>query len=127
MNDLIADLLARIQNAIMRKKPFVVVLKTRMNIDILKVLKEEEMILGFEEKEDGEIEVELSYIDGKEPVVSHFKRVSKLGQRVYVSNKEIVPVLNGRGIAILTTSKGIITGAKAKGEGLAGEFICKVW
>lgn len=127
MNDLIADLLARIQNAIMRKKPFVVVLKTRMNIDILKVLKEEEMIQGFEEKEDGEIEVELSYIDGKEPVVRHFKRVSKLGQRIYVSNKEIVPVLNGRGIAILTTSKGIMTGAKAKGEGLGGELICKVW
>lgn len=111
----------------MRKKPFVVVLKTRMNIDILKVLKEEEMIQGFEEKEDGEIEVELSYIDGKEPVVRHFKRVSKLGQRIYVSNKEIVPVLNGRGIAILTTSKGIMTGAKAKGEGLGGELICKVW
>ncbi len=127
MNDLIADLLARIQNAIMRKKSLVVVLKTRINLEILKVLQEEEMIEGFEEIKDGEIQVELSYIDGKEPVVSHFKRVSKLGQRIYVSNKEIIPVLNGRGIAILTTSKGIMTGARAKGEGLGGELICKIW
>jgi len=127
VNDLIADLLARIQNAIMRKKSLVVVLKTRINLEILKVLQEEEMIEGFEEIKDGEIQVELSYIDGKEPVVSHFKRVSKLGQRIYVSNKEIIPVLNGRGIAILTTSKGIMTGARAKGEGLGGELICKIW
>jgi len=127
VNDLIADLLARIQNAIMRKKPFVLVPKTQINREILRVLKEEEMIKGFEEKENGEIEVELLYIDGKEPVVSHFKRISKLGQRIYVSNEEIVPVLNGRGIAILTTSKGIMTGARAKGEGIGGELICKVW
>jgi small subunit ribosomal protein S8 len=127
VNDLIADLLARIQNAIMRKKSLVVVLKTRINLEILKVLQEEEMIEGFEEIKDGEIQVELSYIDGKEPVVSHFKRVSKLGQRIYVSNKEIIPVLNGRGIAILTTSQGIMTGARAKGEGLGGELICKIW
>lgn len=111
----------------MRKKSLVVVLKTRINLEILKVLQEEEMIEGFEEIKDGEIQVELSYIDGKEPVVSHFKRVSKLGQRIYVSNKEIIPVLNGRGIAILTTSKGIMTGARAKGEGLGGELICKIW
>jgi len=127
VNDLIADLLARIQNTIMGKKPFVLVPKTKINREILRILKEEEMIEGFEEKENGEIEVELSYIDGKEPVVSHFKRISKLGQRIYVTNQEIVPVLNGRGIAILTTSKGIMTGAKAKGEGLGGELICKVW
>lgn len=127
MNDLIADLLARLQNAVMRKKPFVLVIKTKINMDILKVLQEEGMIKGFEEKNEKEIEVELSYIDGKEPVVTHFERVSKSGQRIYVTREEIIPILNGRGISILTTSNGVMTGAKAKGEGHGGELICKIW
>ena len=126
MNDLIADLLARIQNAVMRRKETVMVSKIKINVEILKVLKEEGMIVDFVEEEDG-IEIELAYIDGKEPVVSHFKRISKPGRRVYVSNAEIIPVLNGRGIAILTTSSGVMTGAMAKGKGLGGEYLCKIW
>lgn len=127
MNDLIADMLTRIQNAVMRRKAFVVVPNTKINIEILKVLKSEKMIEEFEENEKKEIEVELSYINGKEPVVTHFEKVSKLGQRIYVSNEEIIPVLNGRGVSILTTSSGVMTGAMAKGKGLGGELICKIW
>jgi small subunit ribosomal protein S8 len=126
VNDLIADLLARIQNAVMRNKETVKVPFTKINMEILRVLKEEEMISDFEKK-DREIEVELAYINGREPVVSHFERVSKPGQRIYVSNEEIIPVLNGRGIAILTTSSGVMTGEMAKGKGLGGEYLCKIW
>lgn len=126
MNDLIADLLARMQNGIMRRDETVRVPKTKINVEILKVLKGEEMIDDF--AEDGrEIEVELAYIDGKEPVVSHFERVSKPGQRIYVSNEGIIPVLNGRGISILSTSSGVMAGAVAKKKSLGGEYLCKIW
>ncbi len=125
MNDLIADLLARMQNSIMRKERVVNVINTKMNMELLRVLKEEEMIKSFEAK-DKNIEVELAY-DGNEPVIAHFTRVSKLGQRIYVSKKEITPVMNGRGIAIISTPSGLMSGAMAKSKGLGGELICKIW
>ncbi len=124
-NDLIADLLARIQNSIMRKNRTVKVTSTKINKGILDVLKQEEMIEGYDEVEK-ELEVKLMY-DNNEPVIAHLTRVSKPGQRVYVSRKEITPVMNGRGIAIISTSSGIMSGAMAKSKGLGGELICKIW
>ncbi len=125
MNDLIADMLIRIKNAIMRKKDSVEVLNTKINKNILEVMKNEEMIEDFEEKERM-IEVALKYDEG-EPVIIHLEKVSKPGQRIYVSSNEIVPVMNGRGISVISTSKGIMTGAMAKSQNLGGEFICKIW
>lgn len=105
MNDLIADMLARIQNAIMRNKEFVSVLNTNINRDILKVLKKEEMIKDFKLNEDSRtVGVELLY-ENKEPVISKLQRVSKPGQRIYVTKKEIKPIMNGRGISIISTSQ----------------------
>jgi small subunit ribosomal protein S8 len=127
VNDLIADTLTRIQNAIMRKKASVIVVNTKINNEILRVLKEETMIEDFEKVNDREIEVSLLYLSGKEPKISHLERVSRLGQRIYVTNEEIIPVMNGRGISIITTSQGVMTGAMAKGKGLGGELICKIW
>lgn len=125
MNDTIADMLARIQNAIMRKKESVEVPNTKMNMEILGVLKEEEMIGDFE-KSNKNIEVILKY-DGLEPLITSLKKVSKPGQRIYVTYKEIKPIMNGRGISIISTSKGIMSGALAKSKNLGGELICKVW
>lgn len=125
MNDLIADLLARIQNSIQRKEEKVEVINTKMNVELLKVLKQEEMIKDFEIKEKM-IEVKLAY-DDKEPVAAHFTRVSKPGQRIYVSRKEIEPVMNGRGISVISTPSGLMSGAMAKSKGLGGELICKIW
>ena len=125
MNDTIADMLARIQNAIMRKKESVEVPNTKMNMEILGVLKEEEMIGDFEKKEKM-IEVILEY-DGLEPLITTLKKVSKPGQRIYLTYKEIKPVMNGRGISIISTSKGVMSGALAKSKNLGGELICKVW
>lgn len=127
MNDLIADMLARIQNAIMRNKEFVSVLNTNINRDILKVLKKEEMIKDFKLNEDsGTVDVELLY-ENKEPVISKLQRVSKPGQRIYVTKKGIKPIMNGRGISIISTSQGVMSGSVAKSKDLGGEFICKVW
>lgn len=125
MNDLIADMLIRIKNAVMRKKNVVEVPNTKINKHILEVMKQEEMIGDFEEKERM-IEVALKYDEG-EPVIMHLEKVSKPGQRIYVSSNEIVPVMNGRGISVISTSKGIMTGAMAKSQNLGGEFICKIW
>jgi len=127
MNDLIADMLARIQNAIMRNKEFVSVLNTNINRDILKVLKKEEMIKDFKLNEDSRtVGVELLY-ENKEPVISKLQRVSKPGQRIYVTKKGIKPIMNGRGISIISTSQGVMSGSVAKSKDLGGEFICKVW
>ena len=127
MNDLIADMLARIQNAIMRNKDFVSVINTNINRDILKVLKREGMIKDYKLDEDEKlIEVELLY-DNKEPVISKLQRVSKPGQRIYVSKKEIKPIMNGKGISIISTSEGVMSGSVDKSKDLGGEFICKVW
>ena len=125
MNDLIADMLARIQNAIMRRKEEVLVINTKMNEGILKVIKGEEMIEDYSVG-DKDITVKLSYNE-KEPVVTKFQRVSKPGQRIYISKKDIKPIMNGRGISIISTSKGIMSGAVAKSKDLGGEFICKIW
>ncbi|NMC09018.1 30S ribosomal protein S8 [Candidatus Microgenomates bacterium] len=125
MNDLIADMLTRIQNAIMRKKETVDVLNTKINNEILKVLKNEKMIEDY--SENGRyIEVKPLY-DNNEPVITHLERVSKPGQRIYVSKKEIKPIMNGRGISIISTSNGLFSGAMAKSKDLGGELICKVW
>lgn len=125
MNDLIADMLIRIKNAIMRRKDFVEVPNTKINKNILEVMKMEEMIEDYTEN-DRMIEVALKYDEG-EPVIIHLEKVSKPGQRIYVSSNEIVPVMNGRGISVISTSKGIMTGARAKNQNLGGELICKIW
>jgi small subunit ribosomal protein S8 len=125
MNDTIADMLARIQNAIMRKKEGVNVINTKMNANILAVLKQEEMIEDFSQKEM-EIEVVLKYED-KESVITKLEKVSKPGQRIYTTHKDIKPVMNGRGISVISTPEGVMTGAMAKSKSLGGELICQVW
>jgi small subunit ribosomal protein S8 len=127
MNDYISDLLARLQNGIMRKKESIEVPNTKMVKQIIEVLEENNMIDTFEELEDGKIAVYPLYFEDDTPVVEHFTRVSKPGQRIYVSNTEITPVMNGRGISIISTSSGVMAGARAKSQNLGGELICEVW
>ena len=125
INDTVADFLARMQNGIMREKKEIIVLKTKMIIDILDILKKEEMILDYEVMDD-HIVVKPKYLQ-KEPAVAKFKKISKPGQRIYVNSLEIVPVMNGRGISIISTSQGLMTGSLAKSKGIGGEHICNIW
>ncbi len=127
MNDYISDLLARLQNGIMRKKETIKVPNTKMVKEILRVLKENGMIEEYEELETNEIDVYPLYFEDGNPIVEHFTRVSKPGQRIYVSSVEITPVMNGRGISIISTSSGLMTGARAKSQNIGGELICEVW
>jgi len=126
ITDFVADTLARIKNAVMRRSQEVEVKKSNLVISVLKILKKEEFIVNFVDNEIGGVTVTLAYDDG-EPVVENFKKVSKPGLRVYYSVKDIKPVVNGRGIAVISTSEGVMTGAMAKSRGLGGEVICNIW
>jgi len=127
MNDYISDLLARLQNGIMRKRETIEVPNTKIIVEVLKVLEQEKMIKSFEENEKGLLEVSPLYLEDGTPIVEHFNRVSKPGQRIYVTTTEIVPIMNGRGISIISTSSGVMSGAMAKNKKIGGELICKVW
>lgn len=125
INDTVADFLARMQNGIMRNKKEVKVLKTKMIISILEILKKEGMIVDFEILDD-HIIVKPIY-NKREAVVTKFKKVSTPGQRIYVNVNQIVPIMNGRGISIISTSQGLMVGSLAKSKGLGGEHICNIW
>jgi len=127
MNDYISDLLARLKNGIMRKKETIEVPSTKMNKEVVKVLETEGMIESFEELDSGVLSVVPLYMEDGKPVVENFIRISKPGQRIYVTHTEIIPIMNGRGISIISTSSGVMSGALAKSKKIGGELICKVW
>lgn len=133
MTDPIADMLTRIRNANMRKHSSVAIPYSRIKKDIAEVLKEEGYIVDYEvvaEKPQDVLRVNLKYLgDRRErrPMITKIERVSKPGRRVYVGKAEIPWVLQGMGIAIFTTSRGVITGQEARRLGVGGEIVCQVY
>ncbi len=127
--DPIADMLTRIRNAIKVKKPNVVFPYSKIKFDIAKILKEKGFIDDVEKigKNHGEINVSLKYKENKEPVISNLKRISKPGCRIYVSKDKLPKVLGDFGIAIISTSQGLMTNKEARKRGLGGEVICEVY
>ena len=128
MTDVIADMLTRIRNAISAKHDTVEIPASNTKKAIANILLEEGYVAGVEviEGVQGTIKVTLKY-DGKNKVISGLKRVSKPGLRIYVGTEEIPQVLGGLGIAILSTSKGIMTGKEAKKLHQGGEVLAYVW
>jgi small subunit ribosomal protein S8 len=129
MTDPIADMLTRIRNAALIKAEKVDVPASRMKLEISKILKEEGFIRAYKilkDKKQGVLRLTLKYVDN-ENVISGLRRVSKPGRRVYVGNKEIPRVMGGVGIAILTTSQGILSDKSCRRDSLGGEVICYVW
>jgi small subunit ribosomal protein S8 len=131
MTDPIADMLTRIRNANMVKFDKVDVLLSRVNLSIAKVLNKAGYIGRFDVKKDSSgrevLRIYLKYSDSKERVITEIQRVSKPGRRVYVKSEKIPRVLNGYGIAVLSTSKGIITDKEARELNIGGEILCNVW
>lgn len=130
MTDPIADMLTRIRNSNNAKHETVDIPASNMKKSLANILLEEGFVKNVEEIEDGAqgtIRVELKYGDNKEKVITGLKRISKPGLRVYVKGNEIPKVLGGLGIAILSTSKGIMTDKEARKENVGGEVICYVW
>ncbi len=130
ISDPIADLLTRIRNANMAKQPTVNVPASNVKKKIVEILQEEGYIGSYEIEEDGKqgiIKIELKYSNDKERVITGLKRISKPGLRVYAQKADIPKVLGGLGMAIISTSNGILTDKQARKLGVGGEVICYVW
>ena len=130
MTDPMADMLTRIRNASNAKHQTVDIPGSNMKKSVASILLEEGFIKGFDVIEDGKqgvLRVQLKYGQNKEKLITGIKRISKPGLRVYVNSDEIPRVLGGRGIAVLSTSKGIVTDKIARKNGVGGEVICYVW
>lgn len=129
LTDPIADMLTRIRNANQRKHQTVSMPASRLKLEVLRVLKDEGYISEYIEKDvDGkkQIEVTLKYVN-KQRVIQGLKRISKPGLRVYAKTNELPKVLNGLGIAIVSTSSGVMTDREARNKKLGGEVIAFVW
>nr|BDA97637.1 ribosomal protein S8 [Cryptomonas tetrapyrenoidosa] len=131
VNDTISDMLTRLRNANLAKHQIVEVPSTKMTRNIAGILLEEGFIQSFEEVGESfnsQLLLSLKY-KGKqrEPVITALRRVSKPGLRVYANRKELPRVLGGLGIAVISTSQGVMTDNKARHQGLGGEVLCYVW
>ena len=130
MTDPIADMLTRIRNANVVKHETVDVPASNMKKELARILLEEGFIRGYDVIEDGKqgiIRIQLKYGQTGERVIAGLKRISKPGMRVYADKHEVPRVLNGLGISIISTSKGILTDKQARKENVGGEVICYVW
>jgi len=131
VNDTISDMLTRIRNANMVKHQIVEIPLSKMSLEIAKILKEEGYIDDFEsytENEKKYLLISLKYIGkSRESVICKIERVSKPGLRVYSDSKNLPKVLNNLGIAIISTSKGVMTNLRANKLGIGGEVLCYIW
>lgn len=135
VNDPIADMLTRIRNAVMSGHAQVAMPNSKIKAEIARILKDEGFIESFETV-DGELatqkvlRLKIKYVGERRqrrPVISGLERVSKPGRRIYTKKTDIPWVLSGIGVAILSTPKGVMTGARARQLGVGGEILCKVW
>ena len=130
INDPIADMLTRIRNGLIARHDTVTIPASNMKKAIAKILLDEGYIKSVDFIDDGiqgQIKVTLKYAQGKESVIKGLKRISKPGLRVYAKNDEIPKVLGGLGIAILSTSKGVMTDKEARNGGIGGEVLAYIW
>ena len=131
INDPIADMITRIRNATMSRHENVEIPNSKIKKSILEILKKEGFIADMNSKGDSVAEkvlsVKLKYLDGNKPAIMGLKRVSKPGLRVYVGKNEIPRYFGGIATALLSTSKGILTGHDARNQGLGGELLFYVW
>ena len=130
MTDPIADMLTRIRNAVQARHPVVEMPSSTMKVAIAEVLRDEGYIKGFSVQGDPpkkKLRLELSYTGKQEPVVTGLRRVSKPGLRVYTGAGEIPRVYGGLGVAILSTSRGVMSGSQARKMRVGGEVLCHVW
>lgn len=130
LTDPIADMLTRIRNATLVRRDTVLVPGSNPKVALARIMKEEGFIDDFEILRSGvqrTLRLRLKYRDKKAPVISGLKRVSKPGLRRYVGAQQIPRIYGGMGVAIISTSQGVMTGSEARRRGIGGEFICYLW
>jgi small subunit ribosomal protein S8 len=128
--DPIADLLTRIRNAARIKKREVSIPSSKLKVEIAKILKEEGYIRNFKAIDDnkqGTLSIALKYTDDNQSVISGLRRISRPGCRLYCTRDSIPKVLDGLGIAVVSTSRGILTGKRCQELGVGGEVLCHIW
>lgn len=133
--DPIADMLTRIRNGVMAGHTLVALPSSKLKLEIAKILKDEGFLEGFEVADTEQsaqkvLRLKIKYTGERRerrPVISGIERVSKPGRRVYTKKQDIPWVLSGIGVAIISTPKGVMTGARARQLGVGGEILCKVW
>jgi len=129
MTDPIADMLSRIRNAIVAGHKTTAIPLSKLKVELARILKEQGYISDYKiagENKEPLISVDLAYTSEKQSVIKEIQRISKPSRRVYVNKKEIPRIKGGLGICILSTSKGIMTGAEARTQGIGGEIICSI-
>ena len=130
MSDPLADMLTRIRNASTAKHSKVDIPASRMKLSLAKILKSEGYIRNYKLLKDqghGVLRIYIKYDEANQGVITGIKRVSKPGRRVYVKKKDIPFVLNGMGVAMLSTSKGVLADREARKENVGGEHLCSIW
>ena len=130
MNDPIADMLTRIRNALIARHDSLTIPASNMKKAIAKILLDEGYVKSIDFIDDdvqGQIKIVLKYVQGKQPVIKGLKRISKPGLRVYARREELPKVLGGLGVAIISTSKGIMTDKEARNAGIGGEVLAYIW
>ena len=130
MTDPIADMLTRVRNAINRRHASVDIPHSKMKESIARILQDEGFIQRYEIVPDGRFQalrVHLKYAEGRRPVLTHLKRLSTPGRRLYAGSAQIPRALGGMGIVIVSTPRGVLTGTRARRENVGGELICEVW
>jgi small subunit ribosomal protein S8 len=130
MTDPIADMLTRIRNANMAKLEKVDIPASKLKVELTKILKDKGFIKSFKvirDRKQGMIRISMKYLEGQEKAITGLTRVSKPGRRIYADKTEIPMVMGGYGMAILTTSKGVLTDDVCRREGVGGEVLCNIW
>jgi small subunit ribosomal protein S8 len=130
LTDPIADMLTGIRNALLVKKKDVTMPSSRLKVEVVKILKEEGYIKNFkviDDNKQGNLIVTLKYTDNNRSVITGLQKISKPGCRIYCKRDAIPKVLDGLGIAIISTSEGVISGKKCEERGVGGEVLCYVW
>ncbi len=130
LTDLVANALTMIRNASMRKKETVNIPSSKMIKEIIRIFKEEGFIKDYkdvEDKKQAQLRIYLKYNKDSSCAISHVKKVTKPGLRIYTNKNDIPVALDGLGVTILTTHKGILTDKQAREQGVGGEVICQIW
>jgi len=133
--DPIADMLTRIRNAVMAGHTTVAMPSSKLKVEIARIMKDEGYLEGFDVAENDDsiqrvLRLKIKYVGerrARKAVISGIERVSKPGRRIYTKRQDIPWVLSGIGVAIISTPKGVMTGARARQLGVGGEILCKVW
>lgn len=130
ISDPISDMLTRIRNGLMARQKQVVMPGSKVKVAVARILKDEGFIRDFEVTKDvpqAQLRIVLKYDRDRKPIVTGLKRISKPGRRVYVKRSAVPWVLSGLGVAVLSTPQGIMSGQRARRQGVGGEVLCYVW